>query len=104
MTRKILASKLLALLLDALYQSQVEIGQQPPFETREKTLLHPLKLNRRFVTGQYQLLARLVEVVEYVEECVLRLLLAGKLVDVINNQNVNHLVKMEKVVLVVVPY
>jgi len=29
MTRKILASKLLALLLDALYQSQVTIGQQP---------------------------------------------------------------------------
>ncbi len=40
--------------------------------------------------------------IEYVEENILGSLFTGKFMNVVNNQNINHLVKMNKVVLVVI--
>ncbi|MDZ7636529.1 MAG: hypothetical protein U5L72_19750 [Bacteroidales bacterium] len=64
----------------------------------------PWVLHRRLVTCQDDLLTRLVKVVEYVERRYpASLFLAGKLMNVINDQHVNHLVEVEKIILVIVP-
>ncbi|MCK7531591.1 MAG: hypothetical protein MZV63_11445 [Marinilabiliales bacterium] len=63
----------------------------------------PCKLNRRLVACEYELFSRLMEVIEYVEESILCLLFAGKLMNVINDQHIDHLVEMKEIILVVVP-
>ena len=49
-------------------------------------------------------MSRLLQMVEYVEECVLRFGNACKFLNIVNNQYVNSLVEVDKVVSRVVTY
>ena len=65
-----------------------EFDGKPPFESGEKSLLEILELNRRTVGSKHELLSTLVEMVEYVEEGILRTV-AGKILNVIDDENVH---------------
>lgn len=73
----------------------MQLGRQSPFETREQTLLNILHIHQRFVWGQDDLFAVLVQVVEDVEKYILLPRFARELY-VINDQNINELVKWIK--------
>ena len=65
-----------------------EFNGKPPFESGEKSLLEILELNRRTVGSEHELLSALMEMVEYVEEGILRAV-AGKILNVIDDENVH---------------
>ena len=75
----------------------VELGRQSPFETGQQSLLDVLQLDGRLVRREDQLLARQLQVVEDVEERVLRTGLSRQLLDVVDDQHVDHLVEVDEV-------
>ena len=82
----------------------LDVCTQAPLEAGEEALLHALHLHRRLVTGQDNLLARLVKVVEDVEEYVLGFLLSAEELNVVHNEDIHQLVEVREVVDAVVPH
>ena len=80
----------------------LNICTESPLESGEQALFHALHLYRRLVAGQDNLLARLMEVVEDVEEHILRLLLAAEELHVIHDEDIHELVEVGEVVNAVV--
>lgn len=76
---------------------RVELRRESPLEAGEQALLDVLQLYGRLVRGEDQLLARQLEVVEDVEEGILRAGLSRQLLDVVDNQHVDHLVEVDEV-------
>ncbi len=66
----------------------LDVGDQAPLEARHQALLHLVQLLRILVARDDDLLARLVQGVERMEELFLRLGLARQEVDVIDQQHV----------------
>ncbi len=88
---------------DALAQLVVgtlDFADEAPLEAGEQTRHEVFKLDWRAVAGHHELLAQLVQVVEDVEERVLRRdeVLAGKLLDVVDDEHVDALVEVDEVV------
>ena len=69
---------------------RLDVGDQAPLEARAQTLFEPRNLVRRAVAGEDDLLLRVVERVEGVEELVLRAFLAGEELDVVDEQDVDR--------------
>src|SRR3990172_2601096 len=67
----------------------LDVGDEPPLEARAEALLDLWDLLGRAVAGDDDLLARVVEVVEGVEELLLGALLAGDELDVVDQQEVD---------------
>ena len=76
----------------------MDVGGQTPFEAREQTGFHAGHVGRGLVRCQYDLLLRLVEVVEDIEKRVLGTFAAGQLVYVVYEQYVNELIKVREIV------
>ena len=74
-----------------------EFGGQSPLEAGKKPLLQALKVYGGTVGCEYQLLAELVQVVEYLEEGVLGAGLVGELLYIVNYQYVHRLVVVQEV-------
>src|SRR5204863_2677359 len=68
---------------------RLDVGDQAPLEPRAQALLDLRDVFRRRVARDDDLLARLVESVEGVEELLLRALLAGDELDVVDEQEVD---------------
>jgi len=79
-------------------RGNLEVGAEPPLKAGQQALLHALHFNRRLVRRQHDLLSGLVQVVEDVEEHVLRLLLATEELHIIDDEHIHHLVKVAEVV------
>ena len=75
----------------------VQLGRESPFEAGQQALFDVFQFHGRFVRRQDQLLAGQLQVVEYVEEGVLRSRLARQFLDVVDDQYVDHLVEMDEV-------
>ena len=75
----------------------VELGGKPPLETRQQTVLDVLQFDGRLIRREDQLLARQVQVVEDVEEDVLRTRLSGQLLDVVDDEHVDHLIEVDEI-------
>ena len=67
---------------------RLDVGDEAPLEARDEPLLHLVELLRVLVARDDDLLARLVEGVERVEELFLRLRLAREEVDVVDEEQV----------------
>ena len=44
-----------------------------------------------------------MQVIKYMEEGILGLFFSGKLMHIVDNQDINHLVKMQEIIFIVVP-
>src|SRR6185436_7135098 len=82
----------------------LQVSCKAPLETRKKSLFHSLEINRCFVGSQDQLFTGLVKMVEDVEEYILCFFFACKKLDIIENKHINHLVKMNEVILRIIFY
>ena len=82
----------------------VHFSLQSPFETCEQTVFESEDVNWRTVGCQYDLLLVEVQVVEYVEECVLCVLLSGEFLYVVDDEYVDGLVERNEVVTLVLDY
>ena len=67
---------------------RLQVGHQAPLKPRNQPLLEVLDLAGRTVAGQHDLLVRLVQRIEGVEELLLNPLFAGQELDVVNEQHV----------------
>ena len=67
----------------------LDVRDQPPLEARREPLLERGDLLRRPVARDDDLLVRVVQRVERVEELLLRALLAGEKMDVVDEENVH---------------
>jgi hypothetical protein len=67
----------------------LDIGEQPPLESRAQTVLQRLDVLGRPVARDHELFGRLVQRVEGVEELFLRLLFALEELDVVDEQHVD---------------
>ena len=72
------------------------LHRQTPFEARQQPFLHIAQLQRRTVRGQYQLFARLVKVVEDMEEGVLCPLQAGEELYVVYYKDIHAHVEIKE--------
>src|SRR5690606_27761554 len=82
---------------DAGFQfRRFQIRREAPLEAREQPLLDALDLARRAVSRKHDLLARLVQRVEDVEEFLLRLLLAAEELYVVDDEQVNLAVEQRE--------
>jgi len=81
----------------------LHIGDQTALEARPQTLFESRNRFRRFVAGDDHLLATLIERVEGVEKLLLRALLAGDELNVVDHQNVCFPVSRAKVVSSLLP-
>ena len=88
----------------SLQRGNLEVGAESPLEARQQALLHALHLHGRLVRRQHNLLPGLVQVVENVEEHVLRLLLAAEELHIVDDEHIHHLVEVAEVVDRVVAY
>ena len=68
---------------------RLDVGDQAPLEARSQALLELRNLVRRAVAADDDLLLRVVQRVERVEELVLRAFLAGEELDVVDEQDVD---------------
>ena len=75
-----------------------------PFETCNQAFFHTLKQYGSTVGSKDKLFAVLMQMIEDVEERVLRFGNACKFLDIVNNQNVDCLVEVDEVVGCVVAY
>jgi hypothetical protein len=80
----------------------LKVGGKSPFETREQPRFDTFKFHRRLIGSDNQLLSVLVKMVENMEENILSFFLIGKVVNIVNQQHIYHLIEMDKVVLTVV--
>ena len=69
---------------------QLNVGDEPPLEPRAQPLFQRGDILGRAVTGEHNLLAEIVQMVEGVEELLLRGLLAGEEVDIVNQEHVHR--------------
>ena len=67
----------------------LDVGDQTPLEARAQPLLEVGDVARHLVAGEHDLLVRLVDRVEGVEELLLSLLLAGDELDVVDQQQLH---------------
>ena len=75
-----------------------QLGYQSAGETRQQTVLHPLKVDRRTVGSQNNLLAQTEQVVEDMEERIERLCCCCTFLNIIYNEYVNGLIELDEVV------
>ena len=71
--------------------------RQTPFETGQQTLLDVLELHRRTITSQDQLLTALLQVVEDMEERVLRTFQSCEILDIIDDEHIHRLIEIEEI-------
>ena len=76
---------------------RIELRRKAPFESREQTLLDVLELDGRLVRREDQLFAGELQVVEDVEERILRTGFSRQFLNVVDNQDVDHLVEMDEI-------
>ena len=76
---------------------RVELCRQSPLEARQQALFDVFQLHGRLVRGENQLFARQLQMVEDVEERILRARLPGQFLDVVDDQYVDHLVEMDEI-------
>ena len=77
---------------------QRDIGDQTALEARAQPVVERLDRLRVTIGGNHDLLARLIELVEGVEELLLGALLAGDELDVVDHQNVDRAVARPELV------
>ena len=73
---------------------RLHVGDESPLEARSEALFEPWNVMRRAVAAEDDLLLRVVEGVEGVEELVLRAFLAGDELDVVDEQDVDRAVAL----------
>ena len=73
------------------------LGGEAPLEARKQAIFDIPQLQRRAVARQDELLARLLEVVEDMEEGVLGALESGEVLDIIDDEHIDRLVEIQKV-------
>ena len=73
------------------------MSRESPLETSQQALLDILQLHRWLIRCKDELLTRKLEVVEDIKEGVLRTCLTRKLLDVINDKNIDHLIEVDEV-------
>ena len=81
-----------------LHVRLLQFGHQSPFEARKQAFFHSLQHDRCAVGSQDKLFSRLMEMVKYMEECVLRFGNSRKFLDVIYYQNIYGLIKPDEIV------
>ena len=69
---------------------RLDVGDQSPLEARPQPLFERRNLVRRAVAAEHDLLLRIVERVERVEELGLRAFFAGEELDVVDEQHVDR--------------
>ena len=69
---------------------RVDVGDQPPGEARQNPALDPLKVLRAAIGGDHQALPRRDDLVHRVEELLLRGILAGDELDVVDHQQIGR--------------
>ncbi len=95
--RNILALGLLAQNSFARFEiGRLDIGEQPPLESRAQPRFERLNLFGRTVGRDNELAARFVQCVERVEELFLRRFFAGEKLDVVDQQNVDLAIAIAK--------
>ena len=86
---------------DFLAQIQIrtrKLRRQSPFQTSDQTLLHALQIHGRLIRREDQLLAQLMQVIEDMEEGILRPVHADHLLDIIQDQHIDILIEMQEIV------
>ena len=73
---------------------RLDVGDQAPLEARAQTLFERGNLVRRTIAADDDLLLRVVQRVERVEELVLRAFLAGDELDVVDEQHVDRAIAL----------
>ena len=73
---------------------RLDVGDESPLEPRTETLLEPRNFVGRPIAAEDDLLLRVVERVEGVEELVLRAFLAGDELDVVDEQHVDRAIAL----------
>ena len=81
-----------------------QLSNQPPFETGQQTVFYPLQHHRSTVRSQNQLFTILMQMIEDMEKSILGFCHTGKLLNIINNQDINLLIKSNKVIEMISPY
>ena len=81
----------------SLVVGNIQLRRETPLKTSEKSLLDVLKLNGWLIRCEDELLARQLKVVEDVEEYILCTCLTRKLLDVVDNQYIDHLIEVDEV-------
>ena len=76
----------------------LQFGHHAPFEARDETFLYALQQYGRAVGSEDELFTVLMQVVEDVEERVLRLRYPRKFLYVVNDEHVNGLVEVDEVI------
>ena len=74
-----------------------DLCRQTPFETGQQTLLDVLELHRRTITSQDQLLTALLQVVEDMEERILRTFQSCEILDIIDDEHIHRLIEIEEI-------
>ena len=86
------------------YRGLFQFRHHSPFETCNQAFFHTLKQYGSTVGSKDKLFAVLMQMIEDVEERVLRFGNACKFLDIVNNQNVDCLVEVDEVVGRIVTY
>ena len=75
-----------------------EIGGEAPFEAGDEAFFHAFEVFGRSVGGQDDLFAVLVQLVEDVEKDLLGFLFVGQKLDIVDDEDVDHLVEVYKII------
>ena len=81
-----------------LHRRFLQFSNQTAGESRQHTLVQPFQIHRRTVTGKNNLLTQTEQMVEDMEERCDRLLSRCPLLHVIDNQHINCLIEVDKVI------
>ena len=81
-----------------LHIGLLQLCNQTTGETGQQTILQPLQVYRRTVAGQNNLLAKTEQMVKDVEEGGYRLLCRSPLLYIVDDEHVNGLVEIDKVI------
>jgi len=79
----------------------IQLCRKPPFKSGEQSLLNIHHVDGCLVTGQDDLFAILMQVIENMEEHILCASFTGKQLDVIDNKHIYNLIEMYKVVAII---
>ena len=89
------------ILQDFLAQIQIraiQLCRQPPFQTGNQTFLHSLQIDGSFIGSKDQLFAQQMQVIEYMEKCILCLIFTDQFLDIVQNQHIHALIKIHEII------